>query len=156
MTDRAQKRASGVRKEIAEIVSYLRHIKGVNQTQAQELMKKYGITAEQLGALRLVAASDEITLGKLSGLMYLHISTCSGIVDRLEKRKYLKRERSREDRRVVHLRITPLGISVIKKTPLSGIGRLMRDIEKLPAKDILKIRDAMFILSQVMDIEKIK
>ncbi len=145
--------AAKKKREICEIISAIRHIKGVNQTQARELMKRYHITGEQLGALRIVASSHEMTLGELSGQLYLHVSTCSGIVDRLEKKNYINRERSKEDRRVVYLRITPLGTEIVKKTPVSGIGRLMRDIEQLSSSDIRKIRDAVLILSQVMDIE---
>jgi len=54
--------------------------------------------------------------------MYLHISTISGIVDRLETGGYLQRRRSTDDRRVVHLRLTEKGKRTILQAPPSGFG----------------------------------
>lgn len=141
------------RREINEIITSIRLIKGVNQKYSRDLMKTHRITGQQLGALRIVSLSPFISLGDLSERMYLHISTGSGIVDRLEAKGYLTRERSRMDRRVVNLRITPLGRRVIKKAPLAGIGLLFQDIDHLPTNEIHRIWDAMMILRKVMNID---
>ncbi len=73
------------RRATAEIVNSVRLLQGVAQKQSREFVRKYRITGQQLGALRIIALSPGISLGDLSDRMFLHISSVSGIIDRLEK-----------------------------------------------------------------------
>ncbi len=141
------------RREISRIVNTIRLIKGVHERYSRDLMKRYGITGQQLWALRTVASTPHISLGELSERMYLHISTGSGIVDRLEARRYLVRERSLEDRRVVQLRITPRGRQVVRRVPVTGFLALMQDINRLPSSQIHRLGGAMKILLKVVKIQ---
>ncbi len=86
---------------IAGIMQSLRRIFKAIQDYFQEISKKYGITGPQLWALKTVAANGSLSLGELSKKMYLHPSTISGVVDRLEKKGFVVRDRGKEDRRVV-------------------------------------------------------
>jgi DNA-binding MarR family transcriptional regulator len=115
-------------------------------------MIKYRITGQQLAALRIVSLTPDVSLGDLSRRMYLHTSTCSGIVDRLEKKLYLTRTRSNLDRRVVHLRVTSEGRRVVKRTPEVGYGVLLQDIDKLPRGEVHRIWETMKVLMRVMRI----
>jgi DNA-binding MarR family transcriptional regulator len=150
---RKSKKGDNFQNEIGLIIGAVRLIKSAHQRYSGELFKKYRLTGQQLGALRITALSPEISLGELSRRMYLHISTCSGIVDRLEKKGYLRRIRSRDDRRVVSLKITRRGGEIIKQTPVSGLGFLIQDIGKLPPDKIHRLCDGMKILMKLMRIE---
>ncbi|MEI8217110.1 MAG: MarR family transcriptional regulator [Eubacteriales bacterium] len=55
---------------------------------------------------------EEITMTELAETIGAPMSTATGIVDRLVRNQYLKRERSEEDRRVVVLKLTDKGISL--------------------------------------------
>ena len=141
------------RQEISQIINSIRLIRSINQRSTHALTKDFRITGQQLGALRIVAQTPRISLGELSDRMYLHISTGCGIVDRLEKKGFLTRERSREDRRVVHLKITVSGKEIVDKAPVSGFGMLIQDIGKLPSGEVHQVLGAMKILMKVMKIE---
>ena len=141
------------RREIGEIVRFVRLLQGSGPRQSREFVQKYRITGQQLGALRIVTLSPRISLGELSERMFLHISTVSGIVDRLEKRGYVTRERGGEDRRVVHLNVTDNGRRVIKRTPLAGMGLLIHTIDRLPAGQLLGILKGLRLLLNVMRID---
>jgi DNA-binding MarR family transcriptional regulator len=145
--------ASERRREIGQIVGSIRLIKDVHQRYSWDLTKKYRMTGQQVGALMVVARYPDISIGELGERMYLHISTCSGIVDRLERKGYLTRRRGAEDRRVVRLSLTPRGRGMIRRVPVSGFGMLMKGIESLPANEIHHISEAMKILLRVMKIE---
>ncbi len=145
--------ASRKRGEAGQIINSIRLIKGVNRRYSRELMAQHHITGQQLAALRIVSLAPGISLSDLSQRMYLHISTGSGIVDRLEKRKYLMRVRSHVDRRVVQLRITGEGRRVVKKAPEVGYGMLLQDIDKLPNGEVHRIWETMRILMKVMRID---
>jgi DNA-binding MarR family transcriptional regulator len=141
------------RQDIGEIVNSIRLLQGVSRRQSGEFVRKYRITGQQLGALRIVALSPGISLRQLSERLYLHISTVSGIVDRLEKKEYAVRERSLEDRRVVHLKVTAAGRRVIRRTPLAGMGFLIHTIDQLPDG---QLRDILKGLRPLLDMMKIK
>jgi DNA-binding MarR family transcriptional regulator len=141
------------RQDIGEIVNSIRLLQGVSRRQSGEFVRKYRITGQQLGALRIVALSPGISLRQLSERLYLHISTVFGIVDRLEKRGYAVRERSLEDRRVVHLKVTAAGRRVIRRTPLAGMGFLIHTIDQLPDG---QLRDILKGLRPLLDMMKIK
>jgi DNA-binding MarR family transcriptional regulator len=141
------------RRDTSEIVNATRLLQGVGQRQSREFVRKYRITGQQLGALRIVAMSPGISLGELSERLFLHISSASGIVDRLEKRGYVTRERSGEDRRVVHLNVTADGRRVIRRTPLAGMGLLIHSVDRLPAG---QIRDLLKGLKLLLNLMKVK
>lgn len=141
------------RRDISEIVNSTRLLQGLGRRQSREFVRKYRITGQQLGALRIVTLSPRISLGELSERMYLHISTVSGIADRLEKRGYIVRERCTEDRRVVHLNVTADGKKVIRRTPLAGMGLLIHTIDHLPAGQRHDILKGLKLLLKVMKID---
>jgi MarR family transcriptional regulator, organic hydroperoxide resistance regulator len=140
------------RREISEIVNSVRLLQGVGQRQSRDFVRAHRITGQQLGALRIVALSPRISLGELSERMFLHISSVSGIIDRLEKRGYVTRARSGQDRRVVHLNVTADGKRVIKKTPLAGMGLLIHTVDQLPSGQLRDILKGLRLLRDVMKI----
>ena len=137
-------------RETGEIVRSIRLIRSAHRRYSAQLMKRYRMTGQQVGALAIVARTPGISLGELGQRMYLHISTCSGIADRLERKGYLERRRDREDRRVVHLHLTPRGRRTIEGIPVGGFGILMRDIRRLPPGELHNVCEAMKILMRVM------
>ena len=141
------------RRDIGEIINSVRLLVGVGQRQSSEFIRKYRITGQQLGVLRIIALSPSISLGDLSERMFLHVSTVCGIVDRLEKKGYVTRERSGEDRRVVHLNVTADGRRVIRRTPLAGMGLLIHTIDQLPAQQLRAILKGVKLLLKVMRID---
>ncbi len=137
--------------DVGRIVNSIREILGSLERYSKELERSFRITGPQLGVLRVVHRFPAITLGELSQRMYLHISTVSGITDRLEAGGYLLRQRSEADRRVVNLRLTERGKKTIALSPPSGFGLMVRNLEKLPASELRKIRRAMQTLHKLMD-----
>ncbi len=76
-----------------------------------------GVTGAQFGVLRCLSdAGDEgLMLSDLSERLLVTCGNVTGIVDRLEQAGYLRRERSREDRRVVIARLTPDGAAKFRE-----------------------------------------
>ena len=138
---------------ISEIVDSIRLLQGVSRRQSGEFIRNHRITGPQLGALRFVALTPGISMRHLSERLYLHISTVSGIVDRLVKRGYIVRERCDEDRRMVSLRVTADGRRVIKNTPLAGMGLLIHTIDQLPADELQDVLKALRLLLELMKIK---
>jgi DNA-binding MarR family transcriptional regulator len=121
---------------ISEIMQSLRRIFKAIQVYSQEVSQKFGITGPQLWTLKALSANGSLPLGQLSKMMYLHPSTITGVVDRLEKKGYVVRDRVHEDRRVVMVQLTPNGRKVIRKAPNPIQGKMIYGLRKLNREDL--------------------
>ncbi|HZK53696.1 MAG TPA: MarR family transcriptional regulator [Desulfosporosinus sp.] len=66
-----------------------------------------GMTAPQGMVMGILSKEKTIMISELSNKLSLSNSTVSGIIDRLEKQGMVVRKRSEEDRRVVHVSMSP-------------------------------------------------
>ena len=66
-----------------------------------------GMTAPQGMVMGILSNEKTMKITELSSKLSLSNSTVSGIIDRLEKQGMVERNRSEEDRRVVHVSISP-------------------------------------------------
>ena len=69
----------------------------------------FGLTGMQFGVLKHLSAGSARTAADLCRFMHYDAGSMTRILDRLEEKGLLRRERGREDRRVVFLRVTPTG-----------------------------------------------
>lgn len=73
------------------------------------LSTRFGLTAPQFDLLLAAVQQTDMTLGGLSEQLNCSRGNVTGIVDRLERDEWLKRERSTHDRRVITVRLTEKG-----------------------------------------------
>lgn len=90
--------------------------------QAREIEERWGVSAGQLWALAEVGKQRGLRVSQLAQLLYIKNSTASNLLDRLEERGWVRRERNRVDQRVVHLFLTPAGKKLIRSCPLPPRG----------------------------------
>ena len=141
---------------ISEIMQSLRQIFRAIQDYSQEVSKKFGITGPQLWALKIISTDARLSLGELTKKMYLHPSTVSGVVDRLEKKGYAARDRGLKDRRVVTVALTPKGKRLIKKAPNPIQGKMVHGLRKLEARELTSIYAAIQKLVKIMAVQDVK
>src|SRR5512135_3252660 len=75
-----------------------------------------GMSALQYGVLRLLG-HHQCTIAELSRTMLLAPATLVPVVDALESKGLLKRERDPQDRRRTPLLLTPLGVEMLSRVP---------------------------------------
>jgi len=82
----------------------------------EELIKiELSVSRFELAALMLAERHDNITMSALAQGMSVPMSTATGVVDRLVRKKLLKRDRSEEDRRIVTVALTEEGSELLEK-----------------------------------------
>lgn len=74
------------------------------------------ITIAQGGILALLKQQSGRTMTELSQILSIDNSTITGLIDRLEKAGFVKRNSSPHDRRVSQIHITQEGIDEVKKS----------------------------------------
>jgi len=78
-------------------------------TALDERLERFGLTGMQLAVLKHLAEGAARTAVDLCRFMHYDTGSMTRILDRLEAKSWVRRERSRDDRRLVLLRVTPGG-----------------------------------------------
>ncbi len=73
----------------------------------------YGISISQSHVLDLLMEEGELTMQQLAQRMFKSVSTMTRVVAQLVRRGHVRRRQDHEDRRVVHIGITPQGKAVV-------------------------------------------
>jgi MarR family 2-MHQ and catechol resistance regulon transcriptional repressor len=72
-------------------------------------IRGFGLTEPQFGVLEILGHLGPLTLGGLSKKRLVSGGNMTCVVDHLEKAGYVERVPSTEDRRAIHVRLTPTG-----------------------------------------------
>ena len=85
--------------------------------QTEQILKPYGLTGTQYNVLRILrgAGPEGLPCKSVGCRMISHDPDMTRLLDRMEKRGLIARERQKDDRRVVKARITPTGLDILKK-----------------------------------------
>jgi DNA-binding MarR family transcriptional regulator len=85
--------------------------------QADHLIKSAGLTAAQYNVLRILrgAEPEGLLCRGIGERMISRDPDMTRLLDRMEKRSLITRQRQKADRRVIKTRITPEGLKLLKK-----------------------------------------
>ena len=141
---------------ITEIMQSLRRIFKAIQDYSYDVSDKFGTTGPQLWALKTISQNENLSLGELGRRMYLHPSTITGLIDRLEKKGLVERDRDQTDRRVIKLRLTSKGKGLVKRAPNPIQGKMIYGLRKLKRKELNSIHHSVQKLVEVMEVQDVK
>jgi DNA-binding MarR family transcriptional regulator len=84
---------------------------------ADRLMKAHGLTGTQYNVLRILRGAEPhgLPCKGISDRMISRDPDMTRLLDRMEKRGMISRERQKDDRRVVKTRITAQGLEILRK-----------------------------------------
>ncbi len=116
MTTRAASSGHAVPLEDHLFVAILKAADSLSQ-QADHLIKSAGLTAAQYNVLRILrgAEPEGLLCRGIGERMISRDPDMTRLLDRMEKRSLITRERQKADRRVIKTRITPEGLKLLKK-----------------------------------------
>ncbi|MEA2077550.1 MAG: MarR family transcriptional regulator [Candidatus Marinimicrobia bacterium] len=102
--------------EFRILIAIRRVIRSVD-VYSRKIHAELGLTTPQLLCLDALKKNDHMITKELAKTVNLSESTVIGIIDRLEAKQYVLRNRSLEDRRKVYLTLTEAGKGVLQETP---------------------------------------
>jgi DNA-binding MarR family transcriptional regulator len=86
------------------------------QNRMGRLFREYGLTPSQYNVLRILRGEGQpLPCLEIADRLIQVVPAITGLIDRLEKEEYVRRERCTEDRRVVYVQITDKGLAVLKQ-----------------------------------------
>jgi len=133
----------------------LRRIIRATDLHSRYLNKTSGLTAPQLLLLQTIYRDGEMISSALAKSVNLSQATVTSIVDRLEKRGLLKRERSQQDKRKVTISLTESGLATIEKAPSPLQENFVEQFSKLESWEQSMILSSLERVACMMDAEKL-
>jgi len=120
-----------VRYDLSVMQSLRRIIRAVS-LYSHQLAATYKITAPQLVCLLTIVNEGPLNLSRLSKQVFLSASTVVGILDRLEEKDLITRQRDHKDRRLINVQATPKGEDLAAQTPSPLPTALANALKQLP------------------------
>ncbi len=133
------------------ILQSLRRIIRAVDIHSHKLASRHNITGPQLGCLLAIKEEAPITNSKLAKKVYLSPSTVVGIVDRLEEKGLVCRNRDKKDRRLVYISTTEAGEELITDAPSLLQDTLSNALLQLPELEQISITMALEKLVDLME-----
>ncbi|TCP47368.1 DNA-binding MarR family transcriptional regulator [Tamaricihabitans halophyticus] len=107
---------------------------GVVQHVFGEISREYDLTSQQTQLLCMLV-NGPVPMATLSRLLHLEKSSLTGLVDRVERRGLVRRQRCAQDRRVWRVSLTDEGERLGNDTHRDTIDRLEKLAGDIPAND---------------------
>jgi MarR family transcriptional regulator, multiple antibiotic resistance protein MarR len=99
-------------------------------------LEPFGLTGAQFAVLKNVADGIASTAADLCRTMHYDTGSMTRMLDRLEEKSVLRRERCTEDRRVVYLRITDTGNELLPQLRTAAIHVLSRHLAGFSPEEV--------------------
>jgi DNA-binding MarR family transcriptional regulator len=164
MRQSSKKTASGKKAKVADpiesdfgkrILFSLRRIIRAVDIHSRMLVQGYQITGPQLACLIVVVEKESTTATEIAKKISLSTSTIIGILDRLEGKGLLRRERDKKDRRVIHIFATDSGRKMIANMPYPLQQPLSKALQCMSNKELESIAVSLERLVHLMDVESV-
>lgn len=130
------------RPEIDAIVEMIIYLYTESRRLTKGMASGFGLTGPQLTILKLLESFQDLSLSTLSERIRAQNSTVTGIVDRMEREGLVRRERSKADRRVVHIRLSEKGARLareIQVEPMEIFRSALLGLSSADLRDLLRI-----------------
>jgi len=109
-----------------------------------------GVPPAQLSALSVLVFAGPRTLGELAAAEQVRPPTMTRVVQALEQRGLVRRERDAHDGRVQRLRATAKGRRVLQGARARRVGSLAALLHELSREEVASIRDAAELVERAL------
>jgi DNA-binding MarR family transcriptional regulator len=138
--------APELKSDVDQVLEAILYLYTESRRITKELARRADLTGPQLTVVKLLEAFGDLSLSELSEKIRAQNSTVTGIIDRMEREGLVTRERSKEDRRVVYIKLTAKGRDLARDIPVEPMEVFKGALESLSAQEM---RDLMRIMTKV-------
>lgn len=138
-----------------EVLINIRKIIQMVDLHSRYLVKEVGLTGPQLTILNEVSRQGDMSTGELARSISLSQATVTGILERLEKKQLIIRERCDRDRRKIIISVTHKCIELLSQAPPPLQKSFVSSFHELENWEQLMILSSLQRLVALMDAKKI-
>ncbi|MCP4595406.1 MarR family winged helix-turn-helix transcriptional regulator [Neptuniibacter sp.] len=129
----------------------LRQIIRSTDMQEKEISRLTGLTLPQLMTMQALRQAAPVTTGELAKEVSLTQATVTSILDRLEKKGLITRERGVDDKRKVWISLSPNGLELMKGAPTTQQDMFTRRFDDMQDWEQSMIISALERVSFMLD-----
>lgn len=148
--------APGPINDSSAVVQAFRRINKSIHEFSKAVDREFGITGPQLWAMRIIDELESCSAGDLAERLFVHPSTITGVIQRLEDKALIDRRRRPDDRRAVVLRLTPAGKKLLHRGPIEDHGHIAKALQGMPTSDVSRLRHLLDSLVEQMDMGELE
>ena len=137
---------SEIKRDVDQVLEAIIYLYTESRRLTKELARRADLTGPQLTVVKMLEQIGDLSLSELSERIRAQNSTVTGIIDRMERENLVTRERSKEDRRVVYIRLTAKGRRLAEEIPIEPMEIFRSALESLTASEV---RELVKILGKV-------
>jgi DNA-binding MarR family transcriptional regulator/ribosomal protein S18 acetylase RimI-like enzyme len=134
----------------------LRRIVRSIDLHSKKLIQSHNLTIPQVVLLREIQRRERLSLGDLARSASISNATVTGIIDRLETKKLVKRVRSENDRRLVLVEILPDGVKLLETMPPLLQENFVQKLKGLEKWEQTQILSSLEKVASLMNADKIE
>lgn len=138
-----------------EVLVSLRRIIRATDMHSRYLARTTGLTTPQMLLLQCIRDKGELTIGELANQVSLSQATVTTILDRLEKRSFVYRKRSKQDKRKVHAFLTEEGEAILRASPVPLQEQFAQQFARLQDWEQTMIISSLQRVATLMDAQHI-
>jgi DNA-binding MarR family transcriptional regulator len=138
-----------------QVLISLRKIIRAIDLHSKKLEKASGLTGPQILVLKSILEHDKVTPGSIARDVNLSQATITSILDRLQKKDYIRRERSDDDKRKVLISPTEKGDRVYQNAPTLLQENFTREFSQLKDWEQSQIIASLQRVASMMNAEEI-
>lgn len=135
------------------ITKQLRVVFRAVQAHSKTVERQCGLSSAKLWMMWELFANPGLKVSELARALTIHASTCSNMLDQLEDKDLIRRDRSKIDQRAVHLYLTEKGTKLLAKAPRPAQGTLSEALERLSDKHLDHLEDGLNKLIESMQVK---
>jgi MarR family transcriptional regulator, organic hydroperoxide resistance regulator len=107
-----------IKSDVDQVLETIIYLYTESRRITKELARRADLTGPQLTVVKMLEQIGDLSLSELSERIRAQNSTVTGIIDRMEREALVTRERSKEDRRVVYIKLTSKGRKLAEEIPV--------------------------------------
>ncbi|MFC6441536.1 MarR family winged helix-turn-helix transcriptional regulator [Bowmanella sp. JS7-9] len=138
-----------------ELLISLRRVIRAIDLYSKKLNRESGLTGPQLIVMQQIAANDGILARQIAESINLSPATVTSILDRLEARQLIIRQRSNQDKRRVELYLTEPGKQLVQSAPTPLQQHFIQRFESLEEWEQSQMLAAVQRIAKMMDAEEL-
>ncbi len=132
------------------ITKQLRVIFRAVQAHSKTVERSCGLSGAKLWMLWELFANPGLKVSELAKALTIHPSTCSNMLDQLESKDLIRRDRSKKDQRAVHLFLTEYGTKLLADAPRPAQGTLSEALARLNDSHLINLEEGLNQLIEEM------
>lgn len=150
-----KKNVKAERGDIAKsIVQDLRVVVRTIQAHSRWVEKQCGVSSVQLWAMWELFSSPGQKVSDLSKSLSIHQSTASNMLDKMEEKGLVRRDRSGPDQRVVQLFLTKKGSDLLSVAPRPAQGAVQDALNRMSDEQLSLLKSSLDALISHMSVSE--